>query len=110
MHNDEVDDGTATPAGWREDLSHVGESLSQTSMRELMAEVQDRIEDIVAGTRDRMDALLGAVLAVSSGLDLDTTLQRIVQAAIDLVDARYGALGVIGEGGRLSRFVNVGHR
>jgi signal transduction histidine kinase len=77
-------------------------------MRELMAEVQDHVEDIVAGTRDRMDALLGAVLAVSSGLELDTTLQRIVQAAIDLVDAQYGALGVIGEGGRLSQFVNVG--
>ena len=108
MHNDEVDDGTATTAGWREDLSHVGESLSQTSLRELMAEVQDHVEDIVAGTRDRMDALLGAVLAVSSGLELDTTLRRIVQAAIDLVDARYGALGVIGEGGMLSQFVNVG--
>jgi signal transduction histidine kinase len=55
-----------------------------------------------------MDALLGAVLAVSSGLELDTTLRRIVQAAIDLVDARYGALGVIGPDGMLSEFVNVG--
>jgi signal transduction histidine kinase len=31
-----------------------------------------------------------------------------VQAAVTLVDARYGALGVIGEGGRLSGFVPAG--
>ena len=55
-----------------------------------------------------MDALLKSVLAVSSGLDLDTTLRQIVQAAIDLVDARYGALGVFGERGKLSQFVYVG--
>ena len=86
----------------------VGESLSSTPLRELLAEVEDRIEDIVAGTRERMDALLDAVLAVSSGLELDATLRTIVQAAMDLVGARYGALGVLGEGGMLSRFVNVG--
>ena len=86
----------------------VGESLSSTPLRELLAEVEDRIEDIVAGTRERMDALLDAVLAVSSRLELDATLRTIVQAAMDLVGARYGALGVLGEGGMLSRFVHVG--
>jgi hypothetical protein len=55
-----------------------------------------------------MDALLDAVLAVSSGLELDSTLRQIVQAAIELVDARYGALGVIGPDGSLTEFVNVG--
>jgi signal transduction histidine kinase len=69
--------------------------------------VQGRIEEIV-GTRDRMDGLLEAVLAVSSELELDATLRRIVQAAIDLVDARYGALGVLAPNGMLSRFVYVG--
>ena len=54
----------------------VGESLSSTPLRELLAEVEDRIEGIVAGTRERMDALLDAVLAVSSGLELDTTLRH----------------------------------
>jgi hypothetical protein len=51
-----------------------------------------------------MDALLDAVLAVSCGLDLDATLRRIVQAAMDLVDAGYGALGVLNESGMLSQF------
>jgi len=93
---------------WRAERQGVGETLSQSRLRELLAEVQERIEDIVGSTRDRMDALLDAVMAVSSGLDLDATLRQIVQAAIDLVDARYGALGVLGEGGMLSQFVYVG--
>jgi len=38
-------------------------------------------------------------LAVTAGLDLDRTLQTIVQTATELVDARYGALGVRGEQG-----------
>ncbi len=86
----------------------MGETLSERRLAELLGEVQDRIQAIVGSTRDRMDALLKSVLAVSSGLDLDTTLRQIVQAAIDLVDARYGALGVFGEGGNLSQFVYVG--
>jgi GAF domain-containing protein len=55
-----------------------------------------------------MDGLLEAVLAVSSGLELDATLRQIVQAAVDLVDARYGALGVLGDDGMLTKFVYVG--
>ena len=35
-------------------------------------------------------------------------LRRIVEAAVGLVDARYGALGVIGEGERLTEFIPVG--
>lgn len=62
----------------------------------------------VGSTRDRMDALLDAVLSVSSGLDLDSTLRRIVQAAMALVNAEYGALGVLDEAGMLSRFIPVG--
>ena len=95
-------------AAWRAERQSVGETLSQTRLRQLLTEVQERIEDIVGSTRDRMDALLDAVMAVSSGLDLDATLRQIVQAAIDLVDASYGALGVLGEGGMLSQFVYVG--
>jgi signal transduction histidine kinase len=52
--------------------------------------------------------LLDAFLSVSAGLDLSTTLRRIVEAATELVDARYGALGVLGEGGGLSQFIHVG--
>jgi len=65
-------------------------------------------EHIVGWYRERMDALVRAVLAASSGLALDATLRRIVEAAVDLVDARYGALAVLGDAGVFERFVQVG--
>ena len=74
---------------------------------ELLREVQERLAEVVA-TRGRMQGLLDAVLAVASGLELEATLRRIVQAAVDLVDARYGALGVLGPTGGISRFIYVG--
>ncbi|MET0863003.1 MAG: GAF domain-containing protein [Nakamurella sp.] len=84
------------------------QSLSESRLAELLTEVQGRVQDILAGSRARTDALLEAVLAVSSGLELDATLRQIVQAAITLVDAKYGALGVLGPGGMLSQFVHIG--
>ena len=86
----------------------VGYLLSQSRVQDLLGEVETGIEEVVSATRDRMDALLGAVVSVATDLDLDSTLQRIVQAAMDLVDARYGALGVLGPGGELSRFLTAG--
>ncbi|MBW1596425.1 GAF domain-containing protein [Streptomyces sp. JJ38] len=59
-------------------------------------------------TRDRVHSLLEAVLTVGSELDLPQVLRRIVEAATVLVDAEYGALGVIGDDGMLARFVPVG--
>ena len=81
--------------------------LSGLRLDELLAEVQQRLAEIVA-TRDRMQRLLDAVLAVATGLQLESTLRSIVQAAVELVDARYGALGVLAPNGRISRFVHVG--
>ncbi len=52
--------------------------------------------------------LLEAVLVVGQGLDLDEALQRIVEVAVGVVDARYGALGVRGPDGGLSEFVYTG--
>ena len=55
-----------------------------------------------------MRGLLEAVVAIGSGLDLESTLRRIVQTAVGLVDATYGALGVIGDDRRLAEFIPVG--
>ncbi|MEU1205216.1 GAF domain-containing sensor histidine kinase [Nocardia sp. NPDC005825] len=74
----------------------VRDTLSQLRLRELLVEVKDRVEKII-DARDRMDGLVEAMLAVTSGLDLDQTLRTIVHTAISLVDARYGALGVRGQ-------------
>src|SRR4051794_3342499 len=81
--------------------------LSGLRLDELLREVQDRLSEVMK-TRDRMQRLLDAFLVVAEDLDLDTTLRRLVEAAVDLVDARYGALGVLGAGGGLSRFLHVG--
>jgi signal transduction histidine kinase len=49
------------------------------------------------------------VLSVGSELGLAEVLQRIIAAATELVDARYGALGVLDEHKtRLSEFITVG--
>ncbi|MBF6170201.1 GAF domain-containing protein [Nocardia blacklockiae] len=76
-------------------------------LRELLTEVKDRVEQII-DARDRMDGLVDAMLAVTSGLELDDTLRTIVRTAISLVDARYGALGVRGHEGGLSQFLYEG--
>jgi signal transduction histidine kinase len=56
-----------------------------------------------------MKRLLDAVLAISSELDLAAMLRRIVESAVELSDATYGALGVIDDTGtRLSQFITVG--
>jgi signal transduction histidine kinase len=53
--------------------------------------------------------LLDAVLTVGSDLDLPSMLLRIVESAVDLVDAQYGALGVLDETHtRLAQFITVG--
>jgi signal transduction histidine kinase len=77
-------------------------------LTELLGEVQDRLAT-VARTQARVQHLLDAFLSVSTGLDLGTTLRRIVEASAGLVDARYGALGVLrGDGSGLAAFIHVG--
>jgi signal transduction histidine kinase len=52
--------------------------------------------------------LVEAGLALASELDLDALLQRIADLAREVVGARYGAVGVVGEDGLLLRFVYSG--
>ncbi|MEU6387729.1 GAF domain-containing protein [Streptomyces sp. NPDC046939] len=82
--------------------------LPRLRLDELLEELQVRI-DAVRGTRDRLQGLLEAVLSVGQELNLSQVLRRIVEAAVVLVDAEYGALGVIGEDRlKLSEFLPVG--
>jgi signal transduction histidine kinase len=83
------------------------ELLPHLQLDELLAELQARLQ-VVLATRDRMRGLLEAVVAIGSGLDLESTLRRIVETAVGLVDATYGALGVIGDDKRLAEFIPVG--
>ncbi len=82
-------------------------TLPQMRLDDLLAELQNRLAAVLV-TRDRVHTLLEAVVSIESDLDLETLLKRITDAATTLVEARYGALGVIGEGDRLARFVTSG--
>lgn len=80
--------------------------LPRLRLDQLLDELQVRI-DAVRGTQKRVHDLLEAVLAVGRELDLPQVLRKIVESAVVLVDAEYGALGVV-DGARLSQFLTVG--
>ena len=102
------ENGTVPNESSAEPARAAGMMLPHMRLDELLAELQSRLEAVLA-TRDRTHALLEAVVAIGSDLDLSTMLRRMVEAATTLVDARYGALGVIGEGGNsLIEFIPVG--
>jgi signal transduction histidine kinase len=81
--------------------------LSRVRLDELLQEMLDRVGEVVA-SRERLRALLDAVVGIGSDLDLRSTLQRIVEAACALVGARYGALGIIAPDRQLSDFITYG--
>jgi len=81
--------------------------LSRLRLNELVAELSEHVAEL-ATAKSQVQSLLDAVMAVSAGLDLDATLHRIVVAATELVDAEYGALGVLGPDGKLASFLTVG--
>jgi two-component system, NarL family, sensor histidine kinase DevS len=85
----------------------VPQLLPNLLLDELVDELQVRLQAVVAA-RDRVNALFEAVVAVGTNLDIEVVLRGIVEAAVTLVDASYGAIGVIGESGRLAEFIPVG--
>ena len=70
-------------------------------------ELVERAGEVVH-SQDRLRSLLRATQAVVEPLELPVVLERIVRAAVELVDAKYGALGVIAEQGGLEAFIHVG--
>jgi signal transduction histidine kinase len=83
-------------------------SLGQLDLKSLLREVVDRVES-VSLLADRLQALLQAVVAIGSQLDLPSVLRRIAETAAELADAEYAALGVLDPtGNQLSQFVTVG--
>jgi signal transduction histidine kinase len=73
----------------------------------VLGELVDRARDVVK-TQGRLRALLRANLAIVQQLDLSTVLQRIVDAAVELFDAQYAALGVVAPHGGLEQFIHSG--
>lgn len=68
-------------------------------------------EDPVVGrstAQQRLRGLLEANRLVVEHLELPTVLRQIVVAAVDLVGAAYGAVGILGPDGKLDQFIHVG--
>jgi signal transduction histidine kinase len=75
---------------------------------QLLAQLIDRAQDVMAA-QNRLRGLLQANRSIVGDLGLETVLRTIVEAACELVDARYGALGVVApEGAGLEQFIHVG--
>jgi signal transduction histidine kinase len=73
----------------------------------LLQQLQDQLGEVI-GSRDRLHGLLDATVALGGDLELPSLLRRVVESAVRLVDARYGALGVVGADQQLTEFITVG--
>jgi signal transduction histidine kinase len=71
---------------------------------QLLEQLRDRAGDVLA-TQGRLRGLLRANAAVAADLSAPLVLHRIVEAACELVGARYAAIGVVGSDGTLVQLV-----
>ena len=81
--------------------------IPRLELDQLLEQLRDRAEDVLA-TQGRLRGLLRANAAVAADLSLPVLLRHIVDAARDLLRARYAAIGVNGRDGQLQQFVQAG--
>jgi signal transduction histidine kinase len=88
----------------RDDGSSAFAGLGQPVLaREMHAQL-----DELLSARDQMEQLLRVFVEIGTGLDLDTTLDRIISAARTVTSAHYGALAIRDPEGGLISFVHGG--
>jgi signal transduction histidine kinase len=110
-------DGSSVEHGLRSHVGSISERPSgdlvpkdrgpQLGLTDLLDQLVSRAQD-VRNVQGKLNGLLTANKAIMGHLELPMVLRQIVRAACDLVDARYGALGVIGPDGGLEQFVHEG--
>ncbi|HYN89987.1 MAG TPA: GAF domain-containing sensor histidine kinase [Ardenticatenaceae bacterium] len=79
----------------------------QTTVR-VQKEQMEELYNQAQTQANRLDALYQANLALGSDLALEKVLQRVVDLSRELLDARYAALGVLDEDGKLRQFITSG--
>jgi len=79
----------------------------RSELEKTIEELVDRAQRVLR-TQGRLRNLLRANRSVVEQLELSQVLQRIVEAAVELVGAKYGALGIISPDGGLEQFLHVG--
>jgi GAF domain-containing protein len=80
---------------------------SRLEFDQLLTRLVDRADELRA-TQGRMCALLAADRAIISELTVPAVLRHVVDAARELIGARYAALGVITSDGHIADFVHAG--
>lgn len=73
----------------------------------LLSQLIERAHEVMA-TQERLRNLISASNTLVSNLDLPTVLTRIAESAMQLVGAKYAAMGVTGADGHLEQFIHVG--
>ena len=83
-------------------------AFTQLGQRDLVRRMHEQLDELSAA-RDQMEQLLRVIVDLGSNVEnLDVTLHGIVKAAMELADARYGALGLQGSDGALVSFIEEG--
>jgi signal transduction histidine kinase/CheY-like chemotaxis protein len=102
---DAVDEAlTAVPAPVAEPLAE--EDFSRAHLRVLNTKLVEKLHELEE--KNRLQQLVEAAIVVGGDLSLPVTLRRIVEGARSLVDARYAAVGVVGEDHQLTEFIHSG--
>jgi signal transduction histidine kinase len=81
--------------------------VPRSELERTIEELVERAQQVLK-TQGRLRQLVRANHVVVEELDIEQVLRRIVEASVSLVDAEYGALGVISADGTLERFIHVG--
>jgi len=100
-----IDEGEPDGAGREPALTFP--DLPRLELDQLLTQLVERAHEVMAA-QGRLRGLLRASQMVTRDLDLPAVLRRIVEAARELVGARYAALGVISPSGGLAEFVHTG--
>jgi serine phosphatase RsbU (regulator of sigma subunit)/GAF domain-containing protein/anti-sigma regulatory factor (Ser/Thr protein kinase) len=74
---------------------------------QLVTQVHEQVDEL-RKARDQMEQLVQVIIEIGADLDLDDTLHRVVDGAIRLTGARYGALGIRGPEGTPVSFIHEG--
>jgi GAF domain-containing protein len=82
------------------------DDVARLELDQLLEQMIARAKDVLA-TQGRLRGLIRANLAVASAVDLGDLLSGILEAARELVGARYAALGIVDDG-RLINFLHSG--
>lgn len=86
---------------------HRGTTGPTLEFEAVLRQVVDRAEQMI-GSQARIRDLIRLNNDLTSNLDLPTVLRRIVEIGTELVQARFAAMGVIGDDRRLEQFIHIG--